>query len=390
MGTAFKRSPTKVKERHMGQKYAGTLLVIAMVCSLSSIRAQSLSAFEGDEQVELTATDSNRIELLSKLQKNFAISIWNNQLVYGVSENTRNGGYQLRFVDLETDEITHSIKNLPHSETSLVTQDGKLFVFGLTSATGVWESKLSEVKGKRIVPLTTQSGRRYLDDVFAHNGTFYGVNAGSRSVSSFKPGFFSWSWNEKMNTFSMPRKLAFLDDDVFVLEWRNIGFGDEGISFFDKRDFREGQKKNTDLNAGDGFGAIFDILAWNGSIIASGDSKLARWDRQAQTFESFSTSRVNKETPRQHYTLKSTEKCLVSIDPFEMQLSFFDRDLNEVDVWDLSTAGEQFSFPRNFAIDTQNKKVFVKSTRPCMLCKVSEGSVYSFSATGSEAEKNCF
>ncbi len=367
--------------------YLATLT--AFFCGLGPAFGQELAA-EDQEELVATATKAELVELLPKLQKNDAIAMWKGNLVYGVFANPSEGGHLLRFVDLKSGEVSHSIKNMPHSETSLRISDGKLFVFGQSAPGGRWESYVSEVRRTKLVQLHMQTQERFLDNVFVSDGEFFGVNAGYRSVSKFSPSWWSWSWEEKVQAFSLPHKLIFVDDDVYVLEARNLGWGDERVSFFNRNDFAGTNKQVTDINSLNSFGPIRDIVEWNGSIYGGGEGKLAKLGIGSDESISIATDEPASETKRLHFRLKTTEKCLMSLDPSTRKISFYNQDLEEVDVWDLSSADEQFTFPSNFVVDTIGKRIFVKSTRPCFLCKVSEGSVYSFSAPGSEAESACF
>ncbi len=340
-------------------------------------------------QSTLTPTDAELVELLPKFQKNDALAIWQNKLVYGALSHT-SGDRMLRFVDLATRKRTNTIANMPHSETSLQVSDGRLYVFGQKPPGPDWQSHLSEVRGNRLVSLRIHTGERFMDNVYVHDGEFFGVNAGYRSVSKFSPGWWDWSWEEKVGTFSLPHRIVFLGDNTYVLEARNIHWGDERISFFHKDDFENKSKTLTDVNESNTFGPIRDIHTWNNVIWAGGDDKIAKLNADSTESIVSITEDPDSELTRVHYKLNSTESCLVSLNPFSKTLTFFDHELNEVDSWDLSSAEEQFDFPRNFVIDTAGKRIYVKSAKPCFLCDLSAGSVYSFQAPGSQAEQTCF
>jgi len=280
---------------------------------------------------------------------------------------------------------------MPHSETSLTVSNGKLYVFGIKPPGNRWESHIAEVTRSGLNALTMHTGEQLLDQIFIDDGEFFGLNIGNRSVSKFTRSWLGWwSWDAKIGTFSQPAKLLFDGERVYVLEGNSFGLGDERVSYFDRNDFLPKRKTMTSVNSQNKDGPIRDMVLWNNFLIAGGEGKMVEVDLDTQETVTVQTSEHEAEKQRIHFKLKTTEKCLISIDPFNKELSFYDYDLNEVDTWDLSSAKEQFDFPQNFVVDIRHKKVFVKSSKPCLLCDKSAGSVYAFTAPESPAAQTCF
>ena len=179
------------------------------------------------------------------------------------------------------------------------------------------------------------------------------VEANNRAVRALSP------------VISGPAQMQLVGDNLFVIESRNSGLGDENIVKIDLKN-ESAERTFTDYYR-QGITEIRHIPGTN--MLAANEAltgKVLLIDESTNKLVS------QLDVVRDIRALETLGHCLIASAAEDRKLSFIDvRDAAVpvvIDTWDLSPAGETLRRPNSLAVDAKTGTIYVRSTWTCPTC----------------------
>jgi hypothetical protein len=275
-------------------------------------------------------------------------------------------------------DLQHSVQEIKPFGASAVLVLGK-------SSVPQWQSHFSVIdwaSGSLKVRLFSVPYEVMAESFAGDPSNIYFNEPGSRGV-------YRWS-NNRLNTVSEgvisgPGVMQFRDGNLWVLERGGLfAYGDENLVHINTRTgtlTRPFDQSNIR-------GAADIALSTDGRYLAvtmgGGKPAVKLYDVQTNTFHS--------GLSLDHWgdRLATFGQCVVSLSPEDKTIEFMHIEsaaLTKIAEWSLSEAGDRLKNPQTLSIDTENKRIIVRSAYPCPSCTATQSSVFAAEDDGSTFAK---
>jgi hypothetical protein len=261
---------------------------------------------------------------------------------------------------------------IPHSVMSITAFDANsVIVVGRTSVPS-WRNYYSVIKktGSSFSIKTTSLPEQYMVSDFAgRSDKLFFSEVGDAMILESSP--LERSVRPLPIEISGPGKLALDGNSLFVIENRNMDFGDEDIIKINLNDNSHTRTFNDHFRNG-----LVNIQVLKGvnylAAAEAGADQVLLIDR---TSNLLAHTLVVEGRPR---ALSQIGHCLVVATEEKQGVVFFDLNGSEpkmIDRWDLSAADPRFNKGRSVAVDEATGQIFLRSTYPCGSCSQTQSSV---------------
>jgi len=265
---------------------------------------------------------------------------------------------------------------LPHSVQGIYpASDNSVVVIGkkYDNSWKTYQSHIREVRPGDWRVSTHQFPERYqMYEAASAGGRLYLNEPGARAIYAGFVGSTRIAQLQQIEV-SMPGKMAGTETELWVIENRDLGWGDENLVKIDLKTFKA-ERTFTDFYR-NGIMAILPLK--NSGLLAAvetGSDQVLLIDREKNRL--VETLAVESE-PR---GVAQYGHCLVVTAATSRELVFIDyrnSPAKIIDRWDLSGAGQALASPRQVAVNEENGMIFVRSTYMCPSCSETQSSVFA-------------
>lgn len=348
------------------------VLLFALLAQPIATQAQSIRS---EKISELHVFEAGRGHLVHS-GKLFSGKIILNQFVYSLE--AYEAGTNRR---LDVMEMPHTVGDIYPDGINQIIVMGKKSNPWLTFATVV-----KFENGRLRISKTIKIPEEYQVDKMAKvDGKLFFNERGSRSIIT--KGIFGY---KKLNfEISGPDDMVGLGEELWMIEGRGIGHGDESLSVYTPKTGDYAQVKL--LNIGPrGISSLLALPKFN--LLAIDDSVGGRVILIDPEMRKTQDEVTIGEDIR---SLATYGSCIAALRTSAREIVWLkiddSRNLSEIERWDIQSAGEMLRNPLDISVDESTGKAFVRAIEPCIMCDPndSHSSVFSFTPETETVKDEC-
>ncbi|MDA9951049.1 hypothetical protein N9D31_00610 [Oligoflexaceae bacterium] len=294
-------------------------------------------------------------------------------------------GHHLVLLDTETEKEVAQL-DLPHSARGIyaIGNDSVLVVGAIPNPWRTFATEIKVVGGKLELKKTHAIPEKFQIDKFALvDGKWFFNERGDRAIIS------KWWRTYKKLKFEIsgPDKMVGLNDELWAIESRGMGHGDESLLVYNTRS-KTHEKLILNSIGSRGISNILALPEFN--LIAIDDSvggRLIALDAATRKVK------LELEIGTDIRGLASYGRCIAALRTNAKEIVWTkitdDQQLSEIARWDISGGGQNLDNPIDLTL--ASGKAFVRSLRPCPLCdpSVNYAGVFVADDPESKIDENC-